>query len=425
MTKKTIKKSILKKAAMRKALMRKTAMKKKTMKKMFTKKTAKENATIDNTIMAMNNMEIDTPTSSWLTASQTQAFKALERSTEDDSFFAFEFLPLEVQVMILKYALPQKCLIRMGFRTVFNNFNMILNFQMLPDMHLTPLLNTSWLFNNEVNKEFKKVELRKYSRGVKSKLYKALHDENYSPPDYFWDRCRRNIFHERGSGYRSLSHVYIRPETDTLIIDYRQLFILYFVGGSIDLSNVKHIALANVRPFQWDWPYHPLQEDDVDRLIHGLISVECPNLEKLTYIISNDDPMTEMHLDTEEVIFDVNDELYYQDFEFEDGTLHNERPHSLMQAKAEVDDCFQGFLRQLGSGFRLKDDVMNFWKVHVPGVGMIARFDADADWRLRKKRCPEPRYYFVGFDTYLPAHADGTILGPYKGLAQIFEGAPW
>ncbi|KAF7867074.1 uncharacterized protein EAF02_009860 [Botrytis sinoallii] len=286
------------------------------MKKMSTKKTAKENATIDNTIMAMDNMEIDTPTSSWLTPSQTQAFKALERSTEDDSFLHLNFFLSR-------------------FRTVFSNFNMILNFQMLPDMHLTPLLNTSWLFNTEVNKEFKKVELQKYSRGVKSKLYKALHDENYSPPDYFWDRCRRNIFHERGSGYRSLSHVYIRPETDTLIIDYRQLFILYFVGGSIDLSNVKHIALAN------------------------------------------------MHLDTEEVIFDVNDELYYQDFEFEDGTLHNERPHSLMQAKAEVDDCFRGFLRQLGSGFRLKDDVMNFWKVHVPGVGMIARFDADADWRLQ------------------------------------------
>ncbi|TGO20751.1 hypothetical protein BPAE_0268g00050 [Botrytis paeoniae] len=416
MTKTTMKKSILKKAAMRKTAMKK----KKTIKKTVTKK-----MTMEKTIVAMDNMNIDAPTSSWLTPSQSQAFKALERSTEDDSFFAFEFLPLEVQIMILKYAFPGKRLIRMGFRTEFNNYNMILNFQMLPDMHLTPLLNTSWLFNMEVNKEFKKVELQKYSRDAKSKLYKALYDENYSPPNYFWDRCRRNIFCERGSGFRSLRNVYIRPETDTLIIDYRQLFILYFVGGSIDLSNVKHIALANVRPFQWDWPYYRLQEDDVDRLIHGVISVECPNLEKLTYIISNEDPMTETHIDTEEVIFDVNDELYYQDFEYEDGSLHEERPYSLMQTKADVDHRFRSFLRQLDSGYRLKDDVMDFWKAHAPGVGMIARFDANADWRLRKKRCPEPRYHLVGFDTYLPAHADGTILSPYKGLAQIYEGAPW
>ncbi|KAF5875723.1 uncharacterized protein Bfra_011486 [Botrytis fragariae] len=401
MTKTTMKKSILKRAAMRKAL-----MKKKTGKKTAMKKSTVENTIMDDTIIAMDNMDIDIPTSSWLTPSQSQAFKALECSTEDDSFFAFEFLPLEVQIMILKYAFPEKRLIRMGFRTEFNNFNMILNFQMLPDMHLAPLLNTSWLFNTEVNKEFKKVELQKYSRGIKSKLYNALYDENYFPPNYFWDRCRRNIFYERGSGYRSLSHVYIRPETDTLIIDYRQLFILYFVGGSIDLSNVKHIALANVRPFQWDWPHYRLQEDDVDRLIHGVISVECPHLKKLTYIISNEDPMTETLIDIEEVIFDVNDEFYYQDFEYEDGSLHEERPYSLMQTKADVDHCFRSFLRQLDSGFRLKDDVMNFWKVHAPGVGMIARFDADADWRLRMKRCPEPRYHFVGFDTYLPAHAD-------------------
>ncbi|KAF7885319.1 uncharacterized protein EAF01_011384 [Botrytis porri] len=398
MTQKIMKKSILKKAAMRNALMRKTAMKNKTMKKTITKKT-----TIDKTI----------------------AFKALERSTEDDSFFAFEFLPLEVQIMILKYVFPDQRLIRMEFRTIFNNSNMILNFQMLPDMHLTPLLNTNWLFNTEVNKEFKKVELRKYSRGAKSKLYKALHDENYSPPNYFWDRCVRNIFCGRGSGYRSLDHVYIRPETDTLIIDYRQIFILYFVGGSIDVSNVKHIALANCRPFVWDWPYYPLPDDDVDRLIHGVISVECPNLRKMTYIFSSQDPMTEIHIDTEEVIFDVNDEFYYRDFEYEDGSLHEDRPYALMQTKAEVDHCFREFLRQPNAKYRLKDDVMNFWKNHVPGIGMIARFDADADWRLRMKRCPEPRYHFVGFDMYLPAHADGTILNQYKGLAQIFEGAPW
>ncbi|TGO34360.1 hypothetical protein BHYA_0200g00050 [Botrytis hyacinthi] len=423
MTKKTMKKSILIKAAMRKALTRKTAMKKKTMKKVASKKTATDKtvAAVDKTIVAMDNMNIDTLTSSWLTPSRSQAFKALERSTEDDSFFAFEFLPLEVQVMIVKYAFPQKHIIRMGFRTEFNNYNMILNFQMLPDMHLTPLLNTSWLFHIEVNKQFKKVELQKYSRGVKSKLYKALHDENYSPPNYFWDRCRRNIFCERGSGYRSLNHVYIRPDTDTLIIDYRQLFTLYFVGGSIDLSNVKHIALANVKSFPWDWPHYRLQEDDVDRLIHGVIAVECPNLEKVTYIISNEDAMIDTDLDTEEVIFEANDELYYQDFEYEDESLHQERPYSLMETKAHVDHCF----KQPDSEYRLKDDVMNFWKEHVPGLGMIARFDADSDWRLRKKSCPEPRYHFVGFDTYLPAHADGTILNPYKGLAQIFEGAPW
>ncbi|THV52233.1 hypothetical protein BGAL_0085g00240 [Botrytis galanthina] len=420
MTKKTMKKSILVKAAMRKALTRKTAMKKETMKKTASKKTA-----MDKTIVAMDSMKIDPPTSSWLTPSRAEAFKALERSTGDNSFFAFEFLPLEVQVMIVKYAFPEKRLIRMGFKTEFNNYNMILNFQMLPDMHLTPLLNTSWLFHTEVNKEFKKVELQKYSRGVKSKLYKALHDEDYSPPNHFWDRCRRNIFCERGSGYRSLDHVYIRPETDTLIIDYRQLFILYFVGGSIDLSNVKHIALANVRSFEWDWPHYRLHEEEVDGLLHGVIAVECPNLEKFTYIISNDDPMTETDIDTAEVIFEADDELYYQDFEYEDGSLHEERPYSLMETKAHVDDCFRSFLRQPDSQYRLRDDVMNFWKAHAPGLGMIARFDADSDWRLRMKLCPEPRYHFVGFNTYLPAHADGTILNQYKGLAQIFEGTPW
>ncbi|TGO55288.1 hypothetical protein BOTNAR_0248g00030 [Botryotinia narcissicola] len=369
-----MKKSILMKAAMRKALTRKTAMKKKTMKKTMKKtlkKTASEETAMDLTTVALDNMDIDRPTSSWLTPSQSQAFRALERSPEDDSFFAFEFLPLEV------------------------------------------------------NKEFKKVELQKYSRGVKSKLYKALHDENYSPPNYFWDLCRRNVFCERGSGYRSLSHVYIRPETDTLIIDYRQLFILYFVGGSIDLSNVKHIALVNLKSFGWDWPHYRLQEEEVDSLIHGVIAVECPNLKKITYIISNDDPMTETDIDIEEVIFDADDELYYQDFEYEDGSLHEEHPYSLMETKAHVDHCFRSFLRQPDSQYRLKDDVMDFWKVHAPGLGIIARFVADSDWRLRKKRCPEPRYHFVGFNTYLPAHADGTILNQYKGLAQIFEGAPW
>lgn len=409
----------MKKAAL-KAALRKAAVRKRTTKKRITK-----NTIMDETIVAMENMDIAAPISSWLTPSQTHAFKALKRSTEDDSFFAFEFLPLEVQIMILKYTLPHKRLIRMGFRTEFENYNMILNFQMLPDMHLTPLLNTSWLFNTEVLKEFKKVELQKYSRGVKSKLYNALDNERYSPPNYFWDRFRRNVFCEAGSGYRSLDHVYIRPETDTLVIDYRQLFILYFVGGSIDFSNVKNIALTNVRQFEWTWPFYHLDEDDVDRLILGVISVECPHLEKFTYIISNEDPMTEMHIDTEEVIFDINEEFYYQDFEYEDGEFHEEAPINLMDIKNDVDYVHRCFLRQLDSEYRLKDDVMNFWKKHAPDTGMIARFDPDSDWRLRMKRCPEPRYHFVGFDTYLPAHADGTILSPYKGLAQIFEGAPW
>ncbi|KAJ8064239.1 hypothetical protein OCU04_006586 [Sclerotinia nivalis] len=368
---------------------------------------------------------MDTTSSSWFTPSGARAYRAIRRSKDCGDFPLFSFLPTEVQVLILKYALPPPRVIRFAFDTKFNGLDIILNLQILPDLHLTPLLNTSWFFNTEILRQYKKVEIQKYKKGSRSQLFTAMRLQGLALPNFFWQHSRRNNFGVKGSGYRSLSHVYLQPEHDTLLMSYRQLFLVYLVGGSIDLSCVRHLALINSGDLSWRHRLFNLSEIDISHLMYGMLSMQCPALEKLSVIIGNESAVTDMDIDVEEIIFDVTDEFFYFEFEDENGRPSNREPTPVVEIAEDILLDFQNLPNHQDPNYELRPESVRFWSERVPVPGLIGRIDQDKSWREKGKKCPEPRLYLPGFGGYLPVHADGTVLDAYKGLAQIFDGAPW
>ncbi|KAF7875284.1 hypothetical protein EAF04_002456 [Stromatinia cepivora] len=368
---------------------------------------------------------MDTASSSWLTPSRARAYRAIRRSKDHGYFPLFSFLPTEVQVTILKYALPPPRVIRLAFDTEFKGLDITLNPQILPDLHLTPLLNTSWLFNTEVLRQYKKIEIQKYKKGSKSQLFTAMRRQDLAFPNFFWEHSRRNNFGVKGSGYRSLSHVYLQPEHDTLLMDYRELFLMYLVGGSIDLSCVRHLALVNSGDLSWRHGFFNLSGIDIGHLMYGMLSVQCPALEKLSIVIGNESAVIDMNIDVEEIIFDITDEFFYFVFEDANGRPNNREPIAVVEIAEDILLDFQNFPNHQDPDYEVRQESVRFWRNRTPVPGLIGRIDQDMSWREMGKMCAEPRLYLPGFDGYLPIHADGTVLDPYKGLAQIFDGAPW
>ena len=66
---------------------------------------------------------------------------------------------------------------------------------------------------------------------------------------------------------------------------------------------------------------------------------------------------------------------------------------------------------------------MNFWKTREPVAGLVGWFYSDD--QDDPSIVPLPRMFVPSMLAWLPAHADGTIVDRYKGLTQIFDGAPW
>lgn len=368
---------------------------------------------------------MDTARSSWLTPTVARAYRAVRRSKDRGDFSLFQFLPQEVQILILKYAFPPKRLIRLAFNTTLENFCLTLNLQVLPDLHITRLLETCEFFKQEVLREFKKVEINKYTRGSRTKMFAAM--ENPRPPNYFWDCSRRNNFGTKGMGYRSLSHVYLQPDLDTLIVSYQELFTLYLAGGSIDLSSVKHLALITHGTHAWGWGrgLNALTGLDVQHLMLGMISVECPALEKLSIVLAPETFMTQAWTDTAMFIFDVTDDFIYLDFMDGNRKLLQLLPDILPMMVADILLDFEEFPRHENAEYQLKSESIRFWKKRAPIPGVIAALILDEDWREEGRSYAEPFLWFPTINAYLPAHADGTVLDKYKGLAQIFDGAPW
>ena len=69
--------------------------------------------------------------------------------------------------------------------------------------------------------------------------------------------------------------------------------------------------------------------------------------------------------------------------------------------------------------------IFEYWKKVKLTTALLCKLDTDSNWEILGKKAPEPRLYCFSFQAWILAHEDGSPLNKYKGLAQIFEGAPW
>ncbi|KAB8290005.1 hypothetical protein EYC80_010332 [Monilinia laxa] len=357
--------------------------------------------------------------------SQARAWDAIQRSR--GSFTLFERLPIELQVIIIKMAFPSGRVIPLAFNTTLLSGprDITLHFKILPDIYLTPLMNTSTLFNHQVHHDYRKIKVQTLTRGSKTQIFTPL-PQSKRPWNMFPQQGRRNNFSAKNSGYRSLAHVYLQPKIDTLLIDYQELFKLYLVGGSIDLSSVTHLALLNApnRKFSYNL-WLKFDESDVAHLMYSMLSTQCPALKKLSLIVGLEQDIGKMCIESKDLIFDITDEFWSLDWEGPDGEPKNLRTAEVSNMARSLRLDFQRFPQHSDPKYEVSADTALFWQDRESVPGLIARLDEDEMWFEDGKNCAEPRLFFRDIDGYLPAHRDGTILDKYKGMAQIFDGAAW
>ncbi|RAL64651.1 hypothetical protein DID88_001684 [Monilinia fructigena] len=242
----------------------------------------------------------------------------------------------------------------------------------------------------------------------------------------FPQQGRRNNFSEKNSVHRSLAHVYLQPKIDTLLIDYQELFKLYLIGGSIDLSSVTHLALLNAcnRTFSYNL-WLKFDETDMAHLMYSMLSTKCPALKKLSLIVGLERDIEKTCIKSKDLIFDVTDEFWSLDWEESNGEPKNLRTVEVSWMVRSLRLDFQRFPQHPNPNYAVSADTVQFWEDREPVIGLIARLDEDETWFAHGKKCAEPRLYFRDIGGYLPAHRDGTILDRYKGITQMFDGAPW
>ncbi|QSZ35743.1 hypothetical protein DSL72_006865 [Monilinia vaccinii-corymbosi] len=325
-------------------------------------------------------------------------------------------------------AFPSGRLVPLVFDTTLRDGprDITLNFKILPDLCIAPLLITSRFFNSQVHREYNKIEIPKLSRGSKTQIFKAL-PNHQRPWNMFPHQSRRNNFGAKKSASRYLAHVYLQPKIDTLVIDYQELFKLYLAGGSINLSRVTHLALLNSRNCEFSYSlWLEYNEIDVGHLMYAMLSDQCPALEKLSLVVGRKQDIGNMHINSEDMIFDITDEFCYFEWENKRGApQHVHKLGKLLNTARRIISDFKRFPQHGNPQHEVSASTLQFWATREPVPALTARLDRDKSWREDGKICAEPRLYFPGVHAYLPAHQDGTILDKYKGIAQIFDGAPW
>ncbi|KAB8301479.1 hypothetical protein EYC80_003336 [Monilinia laxa] len=328
------------------------------------------------------------------------------------NFSKFKNLPLELQGMIFKEAIPERKspVVDFLFEITKNPRQFVLDIStdISPTPHMLPLLNACEVSRKEVYRHLQRVKISGPPNGYGS----AEKTDDGAPIRYFW-KARRPI-----------GHTYIDAIRDTLMLNIPDLLRLYRYGGSIDFSKITRIALTAFSTDVEDTISDPMNY----MKILDLIGQICPDLKvfQMITMLSVKDYFRDSNPRADYRILDVETELWHTDFWDEWKVV-----------KSEHRDCIKDVLdgaKEMGMGYyqymawlhklgRMKD--LEFWKGLRYTAALNCRFDDDRNWRLSGKGAPEPRLYVLALDAWLPAYEDGTVLDKYKGLAQIFEGASW
>ncbi|TEY65459.1 hypothetical protein BOTCAL_0140g00240 [Botryotinia calthae] len=276
-----------------------------------------------------------------------------------------------------------------------------------PASHLLPLLNACKLSRKVVYDQLKNITLSTPEpHGTMGKT----NDERI-PIRYFWVNDRRLI------------QTYIDPVRDTLMLNIPDLLLLRKLGRSIDLSNVERIALTSF-PTDFNRSARHVLDEFSNLLL--FLSTRCHDL-KILQIVSMFPVHTFPRLYRLEKmrgyhVIDTEPEMWHDDYWDGDGCMryHINSVESVLEDAKAKETYYLRCLKEMKNR-----DNFEYWKELKLTTALFCRLDTDSNWETLGKKAPEPRLYCFSFQAWILAHEDGSPLNKYKGLAQIFEGAPW
>ncbi|KAF7901402.1 hypothetical protein EAF00_003623 [Botryotinia globosa] len=331
------------------------------------------------------------------------------------TFPKFKLLPPELRKLVFEKAVPHRNSKVVDFYFELHKhpgkFLLSINDEISPANHLLPLLNACKLSREVVYDQLKHIRLSTPDPHGIVRSYRGQ-----PPIRHFWANDRR------------LVQTYIDPVRDILMLNIPDLALLNHNGRRIDLSKVERLAITTF----------PTNFNQLVRLrmieYHALLASlpkRCPDI-KVLQIISKYSvkdfavnyrlcKMRGYHT------IDIDTEMWYDDYWDDSGCLI-ERNHMtrikivLENVKIERTD-YQRHLKDL-QGMKNREK-FEFWKKVKVTMASLCELDVDSNWETLGKKAPEPRLYCFSFEAWIPAHEDGSPLNKYKGLAQIFEGAPW
>ncbi|TGO58004.1 hypothetical protein BOTNAR_0189g00060 [Botryotinia narcissicola] len=292
-----------------------------------------------------------------------------------------------------------------------SKFLLSIDDEISPASHSLPLLNACKLLREVVYDQLKYIGL---STPDPHGIMRGYHEE--PPIRHFWVNDRR------------LVQTYIDPVRDILMLNMPDLVLLNHYGRSINLSKVERLAITTFPTYVNRLVWRRMRKYDV---LLASLPKRCPDIKVLQIVskFSVNDFAANYRLCKRRGyhMIDIDTEMWYDDYWDDSGCLI-ERCHMnrikvvLENVKIERTD-YQRHLKDLqGMKNRKK---FEFWKKVKVTTASLCELDVDSNWETLGKKAPEPRLYCFSFEAWIPAHEDGSPLNRYKGLAQIFEGAPW
>lgn len=326
------------------------------------------------------------------------------------TFPQFKRLPPELRTMVFGKAVPDRNsqVADFFFQVCRDSTTFLVSIydEISPASHLLPLLNACKLSRTVVYDQLKKITLSTPKpHGTMKKTREGI------PIRYFWVNDRRLI------------QTYIDPMRDTLMLNIPDIMLLERLGRSMDLSNVERIAVTSF-PTNFNRSARHLLDKFTGLLL--FISTRCPDLKNFQIVsmfpvytfpgLYRSEKMRGYH------IIDTDPEMWHDDYWDDVGRMRyhtNSIRNVLRDAKVKETD----YLRCLKK--MENRDNFEYWKKVKLTTALLCKLDTDSNWEILGKRAPEPRLYCFSFQAWILAHEDGSPLNKYKGLAQIFEGAPW
>lgn len=184
------------------------------------------------------------------------------------TFHKFANLPLELQIKIFKYALPDSRIVYFGIKiSTAQDWNKIrprLDIEIAAFPGVLPLLQTCTTSNASVYSDggFSKIKVEPL--GTNPVFFPQPY-RNSNIPIYY------EIWHHKVRNY-----TFLRPSQDILLLDTPSLMMLYRFRGSLNLQNITHISITEI-----DLTF-PSNFSKIYFL--NFIQAQCPGLERLSYI---------------------------------------------------------------------------------------------------------------------------------------------
>ncbi|KAF7957299.1 hypothetical protein EAE96_002886 [Botrytis aclada] len=361
------------------------------------------------------------------------------RDPRAGTFEKFSLLPVEVQCHIFKQALPNSQIIKLAFKVTEERYHItrvisrLLVISIPTNPTMLPLLQACANSRAEVYRNSEKIEIGHLGTNTPLELSNPVMGAPSSIHGY---RVVKNSIVCTKPDARA--YTYMRPNEDILMIDALDVLTLYSFGGTISMSKIKFLALksASLNGMSWKYPGNTLDNDYELHCLHmffKIISLHCPALSKVHFLLDdnhftpNQSPTKSQKLELR--ILDMDSEFFIQDFTGMGSKYEAEEELELLaradlqgQAKDTMRDWKQ-YKKAIARDVAQDGDVVDFWKTREPIVSVMGWFHEDSQDEF--SAVPRPRMYVPSLTAWLPAHADGTIVDKYKGLAQIFDGAPW